>query len=241
MSRTFNVVNKSVRKIDAMALALGRPMFVADKCPADALIIKFLWSPHAHARITAMDISGAESMPGVHAVLYHGNVPRIPHTTAGQGYPEPSPYDTYMFDTKVRYVGDRVAAVAADTVEIAEKALAAIKVEYEVLPAVLNLDDAMKSGAPVIHDESDTFAKIPVPYEPQKNMAAFVGMDVRGRAPRAAHLGGDATERRRPLLRPEPMSPSGRVRGRRKHRPDSSADPPGAPRAEAPMTDVRPT
>jgi putative selenate reductase molybdopterin-binding subunit len=178
MSRTFNVVNKSVRKIDAMALALGRPMFVADKCPADALIIKFLWSPHAHARITAMDISGAESMPGVHAVLYHGNVPRIPHTTAGQGYPEPSPYDTYMFDTKVRYVGDRVAAVAADTVEIAEKALAAIKVEYEVLPAVLNLDDAMKSGAPVIHDESDTFAKIPVPYEPQKNMAAFVGMDV---------------------------------------------------------------
>ena len=65
-------------------------------------------------RITSMDVSGAESMPGVRAVLYHGNVPRIPHTTAGQGYPEPSPYDTYMFDTKVRYVGDRVAAVAAE-------------------------------------------------------------------------------------------------------------------------------
>lgn len=178
MSRTFNVVNKSVRKIDAMALALGRPMYVADKCPPDALHIKFLWSPHAHARITSIQVAAAEAMPGVHAVLYHGNVPRIPHTTAGQGYPEPSPYDTYMFDAKVRYVGDRVAAVAAETPELAEQALAAIQVEYEVLPAVLNQDDAMKPGAPVIHDEPDTFAKIPVPYEPQKNMAAFVGMDV---------------------------------------------------------------
>mgnify|MGYP001450154458 CR=1 FL=1 len=178
MARSFNVVNKSVRKIDALALALGRPMFTADKVPADTLFIKFLWSPHAHAIIKSMDISAAEAMPGVRCVLYHGNVPRIPHTTAGQGYPEPSPYDTYMFDTKVRFVGDRVAAVAAESLEIAEKAVAAIKVEYEVLPAVLSLDEAMKTGAPVIHDEPDTFAKIPVPYEPQKNMAAFVGMDV---------------------------------------------------------------
>jgi putative selenate reductase molybdopterin-binding subunit len=178
VARSFNIVNKSVRKIDALALALGRPMFAADKVPADTLYIKFLWSPHAHARITSIDISGAEKMPGVRCVLYHGNVPRIPHTTAGQGYPEPSPYDTYMFDTKVRFVGDRVAAVAADSIEIAEKAVAAIKVDYEVLPAVLSLDDAMKPGAPVIHDEPDTFAKIPVPFEPQKNMAAFVGMDV---------------------------------------------------------------
>lgn len=178
MSRTFQVVSKSVRKIDALALALGRPMFTADRVPADALHIKFLWSPHAHAVITAIDVSAAEAMPGVRCVLWHGNVPRVPHTTAGQGYPEPSPYDTYMFDRKVRFVGDRVAAVAADTPEIAEKAVAAIKVEYQVLPAVLAMEDAMKPGAPVIHDEPDTHAKIPVPYEPRKNMAAFVGMDV---------------------------------------------------------------
>lgn len=178
MARTFSVVNKSVRKIDALALALGKPMYALDRVPEDALVIKFLWSPHAHAIIKSIDVSGAEKMPGVRCVLYHGNVPRIPHTTAGQGYPEPSPYDTYMFDRKMRFVGDRVAAVAADSVEIAEQALAAIKVEYEVLPAVLSIDDAMKPGAPVIHDEPDTHAKIPVPYEPQKNMAAFVGMDV---------------------------------------------------------------
>ena len=176
--RDFKVVNQSLRKIDAMALALGKPMFAADRAPEDSLHIKFLWSPHAHAVITSIDISAAETMPGVHCVLYHGNVPRVPHTTAGQGFPEPSPYDSFMFDTKVRYVGDRVAAVAADTEEIAEAALAAIRVEYKVLPAVLSAEDAMKDGAPVIHDEPDAHAKIPVPYEPQKNMAAFVGMDV---------------------------------------------------------------
>jgi probable selenate reductase molybdenum-binding subunit len=178
MSRNFQVVNKSVRKIDALALALGKPMYAGDKVPPGALHIKFLWSPHAHAVIKSIDIRAAEELPGVRCVLYHGNVPRIPHTTAGQGYPEPSPYDTFMFDTKVRFVGDRVAAVAADTPEIAAAAVAAIQVEYEVLPAVLSIDDAMKDGAPVIHDEPDAFAKIPVQYEPGKNLAAFVGMDV---------------------------------------------------------------
>jgi probable selenate reductase molybdenum-binding subunit len=178
MSRSFTVVNKSVRKIDALALALGKPLFAGDKVPADALHIKFLWSPHAHARIASIDVSKAEAMPGVRCVLHHGNVPRVPHTTAGQGYPEPSPYDTFMFDRKVRFVGDRVAAVAAETPELAEAALAAIRVEYEPLPAVLSIDDALRDGAPVIHDEPDAHAKIPVRYEPERNLAAYVGMDV---------------------------------------------------------------
>ena len=176
--RDFKVVSKSVKKVDALALALGKPLFAADFKPADALYAKFLWSTQAHARIKSIDISAAEKMPGVKCVLYHGNVPRIVHTTAGQGYPEPSPYDTFMFDNKVRYVGDRVAAVAAETLEIAQAAVEAIKVEYEPLEAVLSIDDALKSGTPVIHDEAEAHAKIPVPYEPQKNIAAKVGMDV---------------------------------------------------------------
>ena len=95
-------------------------------------------------------------MPGVKAVLYHGNVPRIAHCTAGQGYPEPSPYDTFMFDTKVRYVGDRVAAVAAETEEqAARRRRQAIKVEYEVLTPVFSIDEAIAEGAPIIHDEPD--------------------------------------------------------------------------------------
>ncbi|HMO51194.1 MAG TPA: aldehyde oxidase, partial [Kiritimatiellia bacterium] len=140
MKKSFTVVNTSVKKIDALSLATGKPMFVADFKPADALIVKMLWSPHAHARILSMDVSEAEKMPGVHAILHHGNVPRIVHTTAGQGFPEPSPYDTFMFDHKVRHVGDRVAAVAAETAEQAAAAVKAIKVVYEELPPVLSIE-----------------------------------------------------------------------------------------------------
>ncbi|MBN1859650.1 molybdopterin-dependent oxidoreductase, partial [Candidatus Bipolaricaulota bacterium] len=91
-----------------------------------------------------------------------------------QGYPEPSPYDTRMFDTKVRFVGDRVAAVAADTPEVAEAALRAIRVEYESLEPVLSLDEALADGAPVIHDEPESKGI----YEPQRNIAADVDISV---------------------------------------------------------------
>ena len=178
MPRNFKVVNQSVKKIDGLSLALGKPMFTSDFKPQNALYAKFLWSPHAHAVIKSIDAGAAEKMPGVEAVLHFGNVPRIVHTTAGQGFPEPSPYDTFMFDRKVRYVGDRVAVVAATSLEIAEAAIEAIKVEYELLPPVLSIDEALRDGAPVIHDEPEAHAAIPVPYEPQKNIAARVGMDV---------------------------------------------------------------
>ncbi|MEJ2746038.1 MAG: aldehyde oxidase, partial [bacterium] len=173
----MTVVNKSVRKIDALALSQGKPMFTGDRAPAGALQIKMLWSPHAHAKIKSIDVTAAEKMPGVKCVLYHGNVPRIPHCTAGQGYPEPSPYDTVMFDNKVRFVGDRVAAVAAETAEQAAAALKAIKVEYELLQPVFDYDEAIREGAPVIHDEEDSFVPIPVPYEPKRNVVAKVGME----------------------------------------------------------------
>ena len=177
-TKDLKVVNKSVTKIDSMSLALGKPSYVADFKPEDTLYVKMLWSPHAHARITSIDISKAEKMPGVKAVLYHGNVPRVAHCTAGQGYPEPSPYDTFMFDTKVRYVGDRVAAVAAETLEQAEAAVKAIKVEYEVLKPVFSMDEAFAEGAPIIHDEPDATIPIPVPYEPAKNLVAHLSMEV---------------------------------------------------------------
>lgn len=178
MKKKFNVVAKSVKKIDSMSLATGKPMFVGDFKPADALIVKMLWSPHAHARIVSIDVSEAEKMPGVKCILHHGNVPRVAHTTAGQGFPEPSPYDTFMFDNKVRFVGDRVAAVAAETADQAMSAVKAIKVQYEELPAVFTIKEALKEGAPVIHDESEAHVPIPVPYEPQRNLAARVAMDV---------------------------------------------------------------
>lgn len=173
-AKNFKQVNTSVTKIDALQLALGKDSYVADFVPNDALIIKMLWSPHAHARIKKLDVSKAEKMPGVKAVLWYGNVPRIVHCTAGQGFPEPSPYDTFMFDRKVRFVGDRVAAVAAETEEQALAALEVIKVEYELLKPVFSIDEAMAPGAPVIHDEPEAHVPIPIHYEPKKNLVAHV-------------------------------------------------------------------
>jgi putative selenate reductase molybdopterin-binding subunit len=92
----------------------------------------------------------------VHAVLTHQNVPRIKHASGGQSYPQPPPYDQVCLDNKVRYIGDRVAVVAAETLELAEQALRLIEVEYDVLPIVLDPEAALQNGAPVIHDEDDT-------------------------------------------------------------------------------------
>jgi CO/xanthine dehydrogenase Mo-binding subunit len=176
--REFQVVGKSLPKIDGLALARGGKLFVADLVPAGALVARVLASPHAHARIKSIDASRAEALPGVHVVLHHGNVPRVMRTTAGQGAPEPSPYDFTTFDAKVRFVGDRVAAVAAEDEATAEAALKLIKVEYELIEPVLDPRRAQAAGAPVIHDEPDCRVVIPVPYEPARNLAAHVDMKV---------------------------------------------------------------
>ena len=149
------VVGKPEAKTDAVKLVKGNPAFTDDTTLVDTLIAKVLYSPHAHARIVAIDDSDALALDGVHAVLHHGNVPRVRYASGGQSYPNPPPYDQVSFDDKVRYVGDRVAAVAADTEEIAQQALDLIAVEYEVLPAVFDENEAIADGAPVIHDESD--------------------------------------------------------------------------------------
>ena len=117
------------------------------------LYAKVLYSPHAHARIVSIDDSKARALSGVKAVLHHQNVARVRYASGGQSYPNPLPYDQVSFDNKVRYVGDRVAAVAAETVEIAQEALRLIDVTYEVLPAVFDENEAIAEGAPVIHDE----------------------------------------------------------------------------------------
>ncbi|MEE8593490.1 MAG: aldehyde oxidase, partial [Candidatus Bipolaricaulota bacterium] len=129
-AREFATVGKSLRKVDGVALVTGKPEFVADLRLPDTLHVKILGSHLAHARITSIDPSAAEAMPGVACVLTHENTPTTRHTTAGQGYPEPSPYDTRMFEDKVRFVGDRVAAVAADSEAIAQAAIKAIRVQY---------------------------------------------------------------------------------------------------------------
>jgi len=170
----FDVVGHNEPKVDAHALITGKPVFVADMELDGSLHIAFLTSPHAHARITDIDVSDAEALDGVVLVLTYENTPTTMYTTAGQGYPEPSPYDTRMFNPTVRFVGDRVAAVAAETPEIAEAATRLIHVTYEALPTVLSIDEALAPDAPVIHPEEDATGI----HDAAHNIVSVVKVDV---------------------------------------------------------------
>lgn len=150
-----HVVGKPEIKVDALKLAKGNPAFVDDIELRGMLYARLLTSPYAHARILDIDDSAALALPGVHAVIHYKNVPRVRYASGGQTWPNPQPHDQVSFDNKVRYVGDRVAAVAAESPDIAEEALRLIKVTYEPLPAVFDANEAMQPGAPVIHDEPD--------------------------------------------------------------------------------------
>ncbi len=144
-------VGKDREKIDAAALARGEKAFVEDRVERDACHLKMLGSPYAHAWIKSIDVELARAAPGVVAVLTYENCPDLVYTTAGQGFPEPSPHDQRMFSRKLRHVGDRVCAVLAESPEEAEAALALVKVEYEPLAPVLSIAEAKAEGAPVIH------------------------------------------------------------------------------------------
>ncbi|PYQ00798.1 MAG: hypothetical protein DMF83_27260, partial [Acidobacteria bacterium] len=170
----LKTVGKPERRVDSVKLATGRGTFVDDIALPGLLFARILHSPHAHARITRIDASQARAIPGVACVLTHHDVPRVAYTTAGQGWPEPSPYDAFMLDEKVRFVGDRVAVVAADDPELAQRACDAIKVDYQVLPAVLDPERAMVRGAPVIHDEPDATGI----KDPARNLAAEIAAQV---------------------------------------------------------------
>ena len=174
-TKEMKVVNKRVLKNDALGLACGMPEFTDDVDINGLLHCKMLWSPHAHALIKHIDAKAAMKVPGIKAILTYKDVPRIPHTKAGQGFPEPSPYDTYVLDNKVRFVGDRVAAVCGETIEACDEALKKIKVDYKILEAVFDPIEAMKDGAPIIHDEKDS-KNIP---DAEHNIAAKFDFEVK--------------------------------------------------------------
>src|SRR3990172_3359476 len=147
-TETWKSVGRPEIKVDAVKLVQGKPAFAADFEKRGLLFAKVLKSPHAHARIKSIDVTKARKLAGVAAVLTHADLPRVVYSTAGQSDPIPGPLDMFSLDNKVRFVGDRVAFVAAETPEIAEAALALIDVGYEVLPAILDSRTAMNSDAP---------------------------------------------------------------------------------------------
>ena len=169
-------VGKPERKVDSIKLVQGKPAFTGDIDLRGMLIAKVLHSPLAHARIRKIDTSRAKSLPGVAAVLTWQDLPRVVYSTAGQSDPIPGPLDAFSLDQKVRFVGDRVAFVAAETEEIANKALELIDVEYETLPAILDPTQAMQPGAVKIHDEPE-YIKFDR-SDPQVNLAAQIRIDI---------------------------------------------------------------
>lgn len=175
-SQTWQTVGKPEIKVDAIKLVQGKPAFTGDFEKRGLLHAKVLHSPHAHAKIKRIDTTKARALEGVAAVLTWQDIPRVVYSTAGQSDPIPGPLDTFSLDNKVRFVGDRVAFVAAETSEIAEKALSLIEVEYEILPMILDPREAMKPDAIKIHDEPEyvNFAD----SNPQKNLAAEIRIDI---------------------------------------------------------------
>ncbi len=148
----MKVVGKQTRRVDGLALARGKPVFSDDIPHEHFLEVKILHSPMAHARIRSIDISPALKIDGVVTILTHQDFKTHYYTTAGQGYPEPSPRDMRILDQTVRYVGDRVAVVAAETLEAAEAALKAIQVNYDEMPSCFDPEEALEHEV-VLHPE----------------------------------------------------------------------------------------
>ena len=170
------VVGKSEQKVDAAKLAQGKPAFALDIEKREVLIGKILHSPIAHAKIKSIDASRARSLPGVACILTWLDIPRVAYSTAGQSDPIPGPLDSFSLDNKVRFVGDRVAFVAAESDEIANQALKMIDVEYEALPVILDPSMSMNPDSPMLHDEKEyvNFDD----SDPTKNLAAKIRIDI---------------------------------------------------------------
>ena len=169
----MRVVGKKTRRVDGLALAKGKPVFSDDIPHEDFLTVKILHSPVAHAHIRSIDTAKARKINGVVAVLTYADFPEHYYTTAGQGYPEPSPRDMLILSRTVRYVGDRVAVVAAETVEAAEKVLGCIKVAYEELPAIFDPEEAVGNDT-VLHPETGSSFI----YDARQNIAAHIEAEV---------------------------------------------------------------
>jgi CO/xanthine dehydrogenase Mo-binding subunit/aerobic-type carbon monoxide dehydrogenase small subunit (CoxS/CutS family) len=166
-------IGHNVRRIDAPSKVSGRLRYAADIKMHDMLQLQVLRSPHPHAKIISIDTSDAEEMEGVVCVLTSDDVPA---QTDGFGvFVHDQPI---MARGKVRHVGEAVAAVAAEDLVTARRAVAKIKVVYEELPGVFDPEDAMKSGAAVVHDYAENNIVKHIPVRKGDVEAGFANADI---------------------------------------------------------------
>ena len=164
-------VNKPVPKTDAMSLVTGKPVYTDDLAPSDCLIVKLLRSPHANAWVEEIKTDAAKKIEGIECVLTYEDVSHKRFTLAGQTAPEISPWDRYIIDKHVRFVGDTVAIVAGETEEAVDKALKRIKVKYRVEDAVLDIHTA-KDNPILVHPEEDWYMPIPAGGDNRRNLCS---------------------------------------------------------------------
>lgn len=160
--KDLTYIGKSYPVQDAAAKATGELLYVDDMTMPRMLYAKALFSPVAHARIKRIDTTAAEALPGVWAVATYQNTPQTRFNSTTRFYMQaPAPIETErIFDDTVRFVGDRVAAVAAETEDIAQAAIDLIEVEYEPLPVVTDPLEAMQEDAYPLHGSSNIALRI---------------------------------------------------------------------------------
>ena len=169
----MNTVNQGVRKLDAMQLVTGQPVYTEDIAPENCLVVKLLRSPHANAMVREIDTERAMRVPGMEAVFTWKDVPQNArrYTQAGQTAPEPSPLDRLVIDRHVRFAGDVVAILAGQDEACVDKAMKLVKVEYDVLEPVLDFRTALDNPV-LVHPEDNWEAQCPVGADNRRNLCA---------------------------------------------------------------------
>ena len=147
----FNTIGVSEQRVDVTGHVTGRTQFYADRQFNNLLHLKMVRSPHHHARILKVDTSEAEKVPGVVRILTHKDVPKNIYTILCLIQVEPDDEPVLAFD-KVRFKGEQIVAVLADSPAAAREAAAKVKIDYEVLPAVFDVEEALKPDAPIVNE-----------------------------------------------------------------------------------------